>query len=417
LIRTDKLDEGLFRSEAENGVTVISELLPWVRSVAVGIWVARASVHEPRLKMGVSHLLEHMVFKGTKRRSARDIALELEVRGGSLDAYTSRDHTSFQARVLDDDLPRALDVLTDIVRNPLLRTDDLDRERMVVLEEISAVHDTPDDLVFEEHSQTMWPDHPYGYSVLGTRETVSQLSVDDLRELHSTSYHPSHIVIAAAGNVDHELFLKLLAKCGWFTFATGPEPQQIVTVPPAVRTERFIYREGAQSHLVIGTDTFPFTDERRHPLVLLNSVLGSGMSSTLFQKIREELGLAYTVYSYQSFYRETGVVGVYVGTHPSNVARALDVIREQLAEFAANGLTPERLAEAKRQLKCQVTLSLESPSARMYRLATIALFGEPYRTIDDLLSQIDSIEPGDVAGVGEEFLDPGRQTIVALGPN
>jgi predicted Zn-dependent peptidase len=367
--------------------------------------------------MGVSHLLEHMVFKGTERRSARDIALELEIRGGSLDAYTSRDHTSFQARVLDDDLPRALDVLTDVVRNPLLRVDDLDRERLVVLEEISAVHDTPDDLVFEEHSQTMWPDHPYGFSVLGTKETVSQLSVKDLRELHSTSYHPGHIVIAAAGNVDHEVLLRLLAKCGWFTFETGPEPQQVVAVPPAVRTERHIHRDSAQSHVVIGTDTFQFTDKRRHPLVLLNSVLGSGMSSTLFQKVREELGLAYTVFSYQSFYKETGVVGVYVGTHPSNVSRALDVIREQLAEFAANGLTTDRLGEAKQQLKGQVTLSLESPSARMYRLATTALFGEPYKTIDELLSQIDAITLRDVALVGQEFLDPDRQTIVSLGPN
>lgn len=416
-MQTVKLDERLYRSEAENGVTVMSELLPWVRSVAVGIWVSRASVHELRSKMGVSHLLEHMVFKGTERRSARDIALELEVRGGSLDAYTSRDHTSFQARVLDDDLPRALDVLTDLVRNPMLRGDDLDRERMVVLEEISAVHDTPDDLVFEQHSETMWPEHPYGYSVLGTKETVSELSVSDLRELHSRSYHPGHIVIAAAGNVDHELFLKLLAKCGWFTFDPGPEPQQISKVPAAIRTERFVHRDGAQSHIVIGTDTFQFTDERRHPLVVLNSVLGSGMSSALFQRIREELGLAYAVYSYQSFYKETGVVGVYVGTHPTNVTRALEAIKEELAGFASNGLTPARLAEAKQQLKGQVTLSLESPSARMYRLATIALFGEPYRTIDELLTQVDAITLGDVAEVGQEFLDPDRQTVVALGPN
>ncbi len=416
-MRTVKLDERLFRSEAENGVTVMSELLPWVRSVAVGIWVARASVHEERSKMGVSHLLEHMVFKGTERRSARDIALELEVRGGSLDAYTSRDHTSFQARVLDEDLPRALDVLTDLVRNPVLRDDDLDRERMVVLEEISSVLDTPDDLVFEQHSQTMWPEHPYGYSVLGTKETVSELSVDDLRGVHSRAYHPGHIVIAAAGNVDHELLLKLLAKCGWFTFDAGPEPQPVSEVPAAVRTERFIDRDGAQAHIVIGTDTFQFTDERRHPLVVLNSVLGSGMSSALFQRVREELGLAYAVYSYQSFYKETGVVGVYVGTHPTKVQEALEAIKKELAAFASNGLTPDRLAEAKQQLKGQVTLSLESTSARMYRLATIALFGEPYKTIDELLTQIDAITLGDVAGVGQEFLDPDRQTVVALGPN
>jgi predicted Zn-dependent peptidase len=263
----------------------------------------------------------------------------------------------------------------------------------------------------------MWPEHPYGYSVLGTKETVSDLSVDDLRELHARSYHPGHIVIAAAGNVDHELLLKLLAKCGWFSFDVGPEPQRIAPVPRAVRTAQHVDRDGAQAHVVIGTDTFQFTDERRHSLVVLNSVLGAGMSSALFQRVREELGLAYAVYSYQSFYRETGVVGVYVGTHPSKVQQALEAIREELAGFAANGLTPDRLAEAKQQLKGQVTLSLESTSARMYRLATIALFGEPYRTIDELLTQIDAITLGDVARVGKEFLDPDRQTTVALGPN
>jgi len=416
-MRTVKLDERLYRSEAENGVTVMSELLPWVRSVAVGIWVARASAHEHPAKMGISHLLEHMVFKGTARRSARDIALELEVRGGSLDAYTSRDHTSFQARVLDEDLPQALDVLTDVVRNPALRADDLDRERMVVLEEISSVEDTPDDLVFELHSQTMWPEHPYGYSVLGSKETVLGLSAEDLRELHARSYHPAHVVIAAAGNIDHKLFLKLLAKCGWFTFEAGPEPDQVPPVPPAVRTEKHIVRDGAQAHLVLGTDTFRFTDKRRHPLVVLNSVFGSGMSSTLFQRVREELGLAYAVYSYQSFYRESGVMGVYVGTHPAKAQDALDAIKEELHSIATKGLEPSRLGEAQQQLKGQVTLSLESPAARMYRLATIALFGEPYRTIDELLVEIDAITLDEVASVGHEFFDPDRQTIVTLGPS
>lgn len=231
-METVKLDERLYRTVAENGVTVLSEVLPGVRSVAVGMWVKTASVHEQRAQMGVSHLLEHMVFKGTQRRSARDIALELEVRGGALDAFTSRDYTSYQARVLDEDLPRALDVLTDLVRNPVLRESDLDLERRVVLEEISTVEDTPDDLVFELHSETMWPEHPYGFSILGTRETVSQLSAADLRALHARSYHPRHVVIAAAGNLNHDLLLKLLAKCGWFSFEPGPVPHAVHPVPP-----------------------------------------------------------------------------------------------------------------------------------------------------------------------------------------
>ncbi len=416
-MRSVRLDENLFRTESDNGVTVLSELLPGVRSVAVGMWVNTASVHETPRQMGVSHLLEHMVFKGTQRRSAKDIAMELETRGGALDAYTSRDYTSYQARVLDEDLPRALDVLTDVVRNPTLKDSDLDLERKVVLEEISLVEDTPDDLVFEEHARTMWPDHPYGYSILGTRETVSSLQATDLRELHGRTYHPRHTVIAAAGNVDHDLFVKLVAKCGWFTFDAGPEPRVVDAVPAAARGLRRIPRETAQEHVVLGTDTFPYRDRRRYPLILLTTVLGSGMSSILFQRVREELGLAYSVHTYQSFYHETGVVGVYVGTHPSTAERAVEVIREELASLASDGLSSDRIAEAKQQLKGQVTLSLENPSARMYRLATVALYGEKYRTIDQVLAEIDNVSQEQLAQVGHEFLDPDRQTVVWLGPN
>jgi predicted Zn-dependent peptidase len=410
-MQTVKLDDRLYRTDAENGVTVLSEVLPGVRSVAIGIWVKTASVHEEVGKMGLSHLLEHMVFKGTERRSARDIALELEVRGGALDAYTSREHTSYQARVLDEDLPRALDVLTDLVRNPVLRADDLELERKVVLEEISTVEDTPDDLVFELHSRTLWPEHPYGYSILGTRDTISQLSATDLRALHGRAYHPRHVVITAAGNLNHDLLLKLVAKCGWFTYEAGPEPPTVTPVPPGQRTTKRVHRDSVQTHIVAGTDTFAHRDERREPLLLLNTVLGGGMSSRLFQRVREELGLAYAVSTYQSFYHEAGLTGVYVGTHPSTAEQAVE------KTLATEGLSGSVLAEAKQQLKGQVTLSLESPTARMYRLATVELYGEPYRTIDQVMAGIDRIGAEQVGAVAAEFFDPARQTTVWLGPN
>lgn len=416
-MKTTRLDERLYRTDAPNGVTVLSEVLPGVRSVAVGIWVKTASAHEDPGKMGVSHLLEHMVFKGTERRSARQIALELEARGGALDAFTSRDHTSFQARVLDEDLPRALDVLTDLVRNPVLRPSDLELERKVVLEEISTVEDTPDDLVFELHTETLWPEHPYGFSILGTRETVSQLAAEDLRELHARAYHPRHVVIAAAGNLNHDLLLKLLAKCGWFTFEPGPDPRPVAPVPEANRMTRRVERDSAQTHIVLGTDTFRYVDRRREPLLLVNTVLGAGMSSRLFQRVREELGLAYSVYTFQSFYMESGVTGVYVGTHPSSADEAVEVILNELRALRRDGLGGESLADAKQQLKGQLTLSLESPAARMYRLATIALHHEPYRTLDQVLADIDRVDTDRVAEIVETFLDPDRQTIVWLGPN
>lgn len=416
-MQTVQLDEGLYRTTAENGVTVLSEALPSVRSVAVGIWVRTASAHEERWQMGVSHLLEHLVFKGTERRTAREIALELEVRGGALDAFTSRDHTSYQARVLDEDLPRALDVLTDLVRNPVLRESDLALERKVVLEEISTVEDTPDDLVFELHASTLWPDHPYGYSILGTRETVGQLGAEDLRKLHRRAYHPRHVVIAAAGSLNHEVLLKLLARCGWFTFEGGPDPVAVVPVPPGVRTERRVARDSAQVHVVLGGDTFPYGDPRRYALILVNTVLGGGMSSRLFQRVREELGLAYAVYTFQTFYQHAGVSGVYVGTHPNTAAQAVDAIRGELRRIAVEGLGAEQLADAAQQLKGQVTLSLESPAARMHRLATLALHREAYRTIDQVLAEIDQVRVEDVQAVAAEYLAPDRQTAVWLGPS
>jgi predicted Zn-dependent peptidase len=414
---TVELDELLYRTVGENGVTVLSEVLPGVRSVAVGVWVRASSAHEDANKMGVSHLLEHMVFKGTERRSARDIALELEGRGGALDAFTSREYTSYQARVLDEDLPRALDVLTDLVRNPVLRSSDMELERKVVLEEISTVEDTPDDLVFDLHARALWPRHPYGYSILGTRDTVSELSADDLRALHAKRYHPRHVVITAAGSLHHDLLLKLVTKSGWFTYEAGPEPPNVAPVPTGGRGTQRVQRDTVQTHILLGTDTFGYRDRRRIPLLLLNTVLGGGMSGRLFQRVREELGLAYAVHTHQSFYHETGTSGVYVGTHPSTADQAVTVILEELGRLAQEGLSAAQLTEAKRQLKGQVTLSLESPAARMYRLATIDLYREPYRTIDQVLADIDAVSTEDAAAVAKEFLDPGRQAVVWLGPN
>jgi predicted Zn-dependent peptidase len=415
-VRTVRLDAGLHRTDAENGVVVLSETLPAVRSVAVGIWVRAASAHEEARTMGVSHLLEHMVFKGTERRSAREIALELETRGGALDAFTARDHTSYQARVLDADLPRALDVLTDIVLHPTLREADFELERKVVLEEISTVEDTPDDLVFDLHARALWPDHAYGFPILGTRETVTAMRAADLRDLHGRAYHPRQIVIAAAGAISHDLLLKLLTQYGWFTRPGGGAPAPVAPAAAVRGITRWVDRDSAQTHIVLGTDTFPYRDPRRHAVALLANVLGGGMSSRLFQRVREELGLAYAVYAYQSFYRDGGQVGVYVGTHPARAEDAVAAIHAELERIAREGLDTAALAEAKQQLKGQVTLALESPAARMFRLAGFPLHEVSYRSIDGTLEDIEAVTPDTIAGVASEFFTPGRQTAVWLGP-
>ena len=410
-------DGGLRRTILPNGLTVLSEMVPGVRSVAFGAWVRAASVHEARERMGVSHLLEHMVFKGTPTRSAHQIALALETLGGSLDAYTSREHTAYQARALDAHLETAADVIGDLMFRPLLRAADLKTERKVVLEEISTVEDTPDDLVFELHNEAMWGAHPYGYQILGTRETVSALGVPELRELHTRAYNPPQIVVACAGNVQHDALLEVLERTGWNSVPRGDErPMRSPPVAAAVPGVRHVEREGAQTHIVFGSPTVAYGDPRRYAVALVDTILGGGMSSRLFQRVREDLGLAYDVHAFQSFHPDAGMHGVYVGTAPENAREAAQAVRDELAKLAADSLTEEELASGKRQLAGSVTLSLESVNSRMHRAASSALYDEPYRTLDETLGLIDAITAEQVAAVCRAFYDPAAQTVLSLGP-
>ena len=421
-METLRLDSEIYQTRGPNGVTVLSERVPAVRSAAVGVWVRTASAHESRGKMGISHLLEHMVFKGTERRTAQDIALALEARGGSLDAYTSRDTTAFQARVLDADLPRALDVITDLVRRPVLRDGDLELERNVVLEEINMLEDTPDDQVFDLASAALWPEHPYGFSIIGTRDSVRALSTADLKQLHGRAYFPGNCIIAAAGNLEHDRLLDELGKQGWFEsdgrWGKGDvAPPSPPAVPAARGGEVRHAKDSTQTHIVFATDTVRYADRRKYALLVLSNVFGGGMSSRLFQRVREELGLAYAVYAFTMFYREMGVAGVYVGTQPKTAERAVAAIREEFASLARAGLAGPALADAKQQTRGQVMLSLESPSARMYRLAAFPLYGEPYQSLDQVLATLAGITEEEVASVAREFFDPERQRVVWLGPN
>jgi predicted Zn-dependent peptidase len=416
-VETRELDVGLFRTTAPNGLVVLSEKLPGVRSAAVGIYVRTASAHEHSNQLGISHLLEHMVFKGTERRTARELALELEVRGGGLDAFTGRDYTSYQAHVLDADLPLAVEILTDLVRRPLLRQSDLESERNVVLEEINGVADTPDDLVFELHARALWPNHPYGHSILGTPESLDALTADDLRALHQAGYYRGNCVIAAAGNVNHDQLLTVLEREGWFEGNTREPPRRPVSATPAVRGGYCIeHRDTAQTHIVFGTDTFPLRDPRRFALAILTNVFGGGMSSRLFQRVREELGLAYAIFAYKHFYQGSGQLGVYVGTQVSTADQAIDAIRDEYGRLAREGLPLQELTNGKQQLKGQIMLSLESPAARMARLAGFTLYDDHYRPLDQMLTEIDSITPDELARVAGEFFAPERQTLLRLGP-
>lgn len=407
----------LRRTVLPNGLTVLSEYMPGVRSVALGAWVRAASVHEQREKMGISHMLEHMVFKGTPTRTPKDLALALETLGGSLDAYTSREHTSYQAHVLDEHVDVAADVLADLIFRPLLRQSDLDLEKNVVLEEISTVDDTPDDLIFELHNELLWGDHPYGYSILGTRESVKALSADDMRALHSEAYHPDNIVLVAAGSIEHDDLLNHLEKAGWLEFAKGGRPRLARSAPTVLPpVKKHFERDTAQTHVVIGSESMSHNDPRRYAMTLVGTLLGGGMSSRLFQRVREELGLAYAVHTFQSFHADTGVHGVYVGTMPENASAAMNAINEELERISRDGLTADELAAGKNQARGQITLSLETPASRMYRAAGAELYEEPFLGLDEVLAKIDAIDGDVVAEVCSTVFAPERQTVVTLGP-
>jgi predicted Zn-dependent peptidase len=407
--------DGMLESRLDNGIQVLSEHIPGVRSAAVGVWIRQGAAHESPEQIGVSHLLEHMVFKGTARRTALEIADALEGLGGSLDAYTSREHTSYQARVLDEHLPEALDVLSDLVLAPRLEEEDLSLEREVVLEEIAQVVDTPDDLVFELHGEALWGEHPYGRSILGTRESVSGMVADTLRTLHADRYVGSNIVLAAAGSVDHEDLVERVDTL-FGDVATGARTPYTEVPGATAEGVQEVERDSAQTHIVFGMEAPGHAHPDRYALVLLSAALGGGMSSRLFQRVREELGLCYSVFTYQSFYRSAGITGVYVGTRPSSADRAAEAVRSELVRVRDEGLSTSDLDRIKRQVKGQVMLSLESTGARLHRLASFALHEEPFIGLDEGLTRIDRVAVEDIGRVAQTYFDPDRHLELRLGP-
>lgn len=408
---------GAQRTQLPNGLVICSEFVPGVRSVAIGAWVKSASLHEPRDQMGISHLLEHLVFKGTAKRTAKQIAMELESRGGGVDAYTGREHTCFQAHVLDRDLPIAVELLSDLVFAPLLREQDLQLERQVVYDEIAMVDDTPDDLVFELHNKLLWGAHPYGHTILGTRESLGAMSATDLRAVHRREYRPDNIVVAAGGNIAHDELVARLVESGWGR-SSDARGESRTSAPPHTAPPRtqHVTRDLQQAHIVSGSTTIRVNDPSRPAFLVLSALFGGGMSSRLFQRVREELGLAYSVYGFQSLYGDVGVHGVYVGTGPDTAAKARQAVSDELKRLTDDGIGEDELALGRRQLVGQFLLSQESVSARMNRAASRELYGEPFRTIDEVIARIESVTVADVLAVARAWFAPERQTVLVLGP-
>ncbi|MDX1577614.1 MAG: pitrilysin family protein [Gemmatimonadota bacterium] len=387
-----RLDAGVFRSILPQGTIVLSERMDSVRSVAVGFWIRQGRVHEAPEEAGASHLLEHMVFKGTERRTPRDLVWAIEGLGGTLDAYTTHEATAYQARVPESRLDVALDVLCDLAFHPVLRDRDLDLERQVVLEEIASLEESPEDVAFERHAGLLYAGHPYGEPVIGTAESVGALSRERLAALHERTYRASNLIVAAAGSVDHE---RLVAELSRRLPASGPATGSLPSVPTPDGSPGFERLErpgGRQTHIVSGALTVPYRDPLRYAIVVAATALGGGMASRLFQRIREERGLAYSVYSFHGFYRAGGHVGAYVGTRPESGPEARNVLLDEFRRLAERGLGEDELEDTRRQLKGQILISLESPPARMSRLAGIALFEHEYRTLDEVAARIEAVD-------------------------
>ena len=407
------------RTVLPGGLRVISESVPGVRSVAFGVWIGVGSRDESASLAGASHYLEHLLFKGTRRRDALSIAAEIEAVGGEINAFTAKEYTCYYARVLDVDLPLAVDVISDMVTSSLLTTSDVDNERGVILEEIAMHDDDPTDAVHDTFADIVWPDSPLGRPVLGTVASIQSLSRTAIAGYYRRRYRPQSLVVAAAGNLDHAALVRLVKRA----FAHVPVEADEPPSPPRIggRAPRFasatavLRRPTEQANLVIGAAGLDRLDDRRFALGVLNAALGGGMSSRLFQEVREKRGLAYSVYSFTSHYADTGVIGVYAGCHPKRAVDVLDLCRQQLASVAAGGITAEELARGQGQMRGGLVLGLEDTGSRMSRLGKAELVYGELMTVDELLARVSAVTLEDVQDVAFELLR-GPLSLAAIGP-
>jgi predicted Zn-dependent peptidase len=406
------------RTVLPSGLRILTEQVPGVRSAAIGVWVGVGSRDESPGEAGASHFLEHLLFKGTEARSALDISASLEAVGGELNAFTSREHTCYYARVLDQDLPLAVDVVSDMVTASLLREEDVEAERGVILEEIAMHEDDPADLVHDVFSSAALGDGPLGRPVLGTAASIASLKQADIAEYYRIRYVPSATVVAVSGALDHADALAAVTKAWDAVSLASADPLPTrggARRPYPGRGVRVSRRSSEQAHLILGTAGVSRHDERRYALGLLSSALGEGMSSRLFQEIREKRGLAYSVYSFASHYADTGLFGIYAGVAPKRAADVLALCREQLEIVAADGITSEELDRAKGQARGSLALGLEDTGARMSRLGKSELAHGEVLSVDETLARIDAVSMDDVRDIASDVLGQ-PLSLGAVGP-
>jgi predicted Zn-dependent peptidase len=403
------------RTRLDSGLRVVTEALPGLRSVTLGMWVGSGTRDETDIESGASHFLEHLLFKGTEDRSAREIAEAIESVGGEMNAFTTHEQTVFYVRVPDTELELAFDILSDIVWQPAFREADVESERQVILEEIGMRDDTPDDLVHELFEQAIFPAHPLGREVLGRERTIKAMTRERIAEYHRAHYHPSNVVVAAAGNLAHEEVLERIE----VRFPRRDVARPDRPHPPLPDTEPIVVttRPTEQDHLVLGVRALPALDPDRYAFTVLNQALGGGMSSRLFQSVREDRGLAYSVYSYRAAYDDTGFLAIYAGTAPDRVHETLGVIRDELDAVLRDGLADLEIEAAKGHIAGSLAMSLETSSSRMRRIGRSEQLEREVPSIDELVARIRSVTADDVGRVIDRVLRDTPRTLAVVGPH
>ncbi|MBI5418373.1 insulinase family protein [Candidatus Poribacteria bacterium] len=396
-----------------NGLRVILEDLPYLRSVSIGIWILTGSVHENETNSGISHFLEHMLFKGTEKRTAKQIAEELDSVGGELQAFTSREFTCYTAKVLDNHLPLALDVLHDMVVNSTFPPVEIEKEKGVVLEEISMHEDSPQELVHDLFNAAIWKNHSLGLSILGPEKNIKNFNRDKLMDFHKKNYCGNNIIITVAGNIDKDDLFKKIEN--YFSSIPNNCIDTNDTIPD-IHTGVFIHKKKLeQIHFCMGTSGLNFSHPNRYTLYLLNSILGGSMSSRLFQSVRENHGLVYNIYSYQSSYREAGLFSIYAGTKETNFEKVIKIIFDELKNLKTDFVSEKELTNTKEQLKGGITLNLESTESRMGHLAKSEIYFKHHISLDEIFNNIDSVKRENILTLAKELFKADNIAMVIIG--
>lgn len=402
------------KSTLLNQVRVVSEVIPYVKSVTLGIWVGTGSRSEGQDNHGISHFIEHMVFKGTFNRSAKDIAETVDEVGGQLNAFTGKEYTCYYIKVLDTHLELALDILSDMLLSSKFDAEDIEREREVVLEEVHMYEDTPDELVHDIHLNKVWAGHDLGRTILGSLSSIEKFDQKSIQQYYGEYYTPDNIVIAAAGNLTHERLEELSER--YFGKMKGRKKQSKPLAPILIPAYTIQTKAIEQVHLCLGTQSVSQSSPDIYTHHILNNILGGGISSRLFQSIREEKGLAYSIYSYQTNYSDAGLFTIYAGTRPSNTVEVTELIWQNIDDLKSNGITDKELKKTKEQLKGSLLLGLESSSSRMSRIGKLEITIGNYITLDEVVGKIDRVSLEDLQEITQQLFNPETACFTALGP-